>query len=79
MVCKLRKAVYGLKKAPHEWNNLLHKFLVDYGLFQLECDSACYSLITPTLVTYMVVYVDDVLIFCNDPSWTARFKLAFAT
>ncbi len=68
LVCKLLKAIYGLKQAPFEWNNLLHKFLIDYGLYQLKCDSACYALITPTLVVYAVVYVDDVLIFSSDPN-----------
>ena len=33
LVCKLRKAVYGLKQAPFEWNTLFHSFLVGYGLF----------------------------------------------
>ena len=78
MVCKLLKAVYGLKQAPFEWNSLLHSFLTDYGLHQLKCDSACYALITPTLVVYVAVYVDDVLIFSNDPDWTRQFKVAFA-
>ena len=50
LVCKLLKAVYGLKQAPFEWNSLLHKFLKDYGLYQLKCDRACYALITPNLV-----------------------------
>ncbi len=47
LVCKLLKAVYGLKQAPFEWNSLLHAFLTDYGLHQLKCDSACYALLLP--------------------------------
>ncbi len=78
LVCRLRKAVYGLKQALFEWNRLLHCFLSDYGLHQLKCDSACYALITPTLVVYYVaVYVDDVLIFSSDPAWTRQFLVAF--
>ncbi len=78
LVCKLLKAAYGLKQAPFEWNSLLHAFLTDYGLHQLKCDSACYAVITPTLVVYVAVYVDGVLIFSSDPEWTRRFKAAFA-
>jgi hypothetical protein len=78
VMCKLLKAVYGLKQAPFEWNSLLHKFLTDYGLHQLKCDNACYALITPTRVVYIAVYVDDVLIFSSDPEWTRQFKAAFA-
>ena len=40
VMCKLLKAVYGLKQAPFEWNSLLHKFLTGYGLHQLKCDNA---------------------------------------
>ncbi len=68
LVCKLLKAVYGLKQAPFEWNSMLHKFLIDYGLYQLKCDSACYALITPNLIVYVAVYVDDVLSFSSDPA-----------
>ena len=68
LVCKLLKAVYGLKQAPFEWNGLLHSFLVGYGMHQLKCDSACYALMTPSVVAYAAVYVDDVLIFCSDPN-----------
>ena len=78
LVCRLLKAVYGLKQAPFEWNSRLHSFLTDYGLHQLKCDSACYALITPTLVVYIVVYVDYVLIFSSDLAWTRRFLTAFA-
>ena len=70
LVCRLLKAVYGLKQAPHEWNSLLHDFLTNYALHQLKCDNACYSLVTPTPVVYVAVYVDDILIFSNDPEWT---------
>ena len=41
--------------------------------------TTCYAPITPTLVVYVVVYVDDVLIFNSDPEWTRQFKAAFAT
>ena len=78
LVCKLRKAVYGLKQAPFEWNSLLHSFLIGSGLFQLKCDSACYALLTPDAAAYIVVYVDDVLIFSNSPDWIVTFKAAFA-
>ena len=33
-------------------------------------------MITPTLVVYVAVYVDDVLIFNSDPAWTRQFKAA---
>ena len=83
MVCKLRKAVYGLKHSPIEWNSLLHSFyytafILLHGLFQLKCDSACYALLTLDVAAYVAVYVDDVLIFSSSPEWTATFKAAFA-
>ena len=78
MVCKLRKAFYGLKQAPYEWNSLLHSFLVGYGLFQLKCDSACYALLTLDVAAYIVVYVDDVLIFSTNNNWTLDFMSAFS-
>ena len=67
-VCHLKKAIYGLKQAPFEWNATLHDFFLQQKLTQLRCDSGCYTLLTSTLVAYVAVYVDDILIFSNDPS-----------
>ena len=58
---------------------MLHTFLIDYGLHQLKCDSACYALLTPTIAAYDAAYVDYVLMFNTDPQWSATFKIAFGT
>ena len=76
LVYNLRKAVYGLKQTPFDWNSLLHCFSIGYGLFQLKCDNACYALLTPDVAAYVAVYVDDVFIFCSNPEWTVNFKAA---
>ena len=47
-------------------------------LFQLECDSACYALLTPDVAAYIVVYVDDVLIFNTNNNWTLDFMSALS-
>jgi hypothetical protein len=39
---KLLKALYGLKQAPREWNEVLHKFLIDQGLIQSKRDPCIY-------------------------------------
>ena len=36
-------------------------------------------LLTPDIVAYVVVYVDDILVFSNDASWSSAFKSALAS
>lgn len=57
----------------------MHSLLIGYGLFQLKCDIACYALLHPDVAAYIVVYVDDDLIFNITPEWTVRLKAIFAT
>jgi hypothetical protein len=41
LVCKLRKALYGLKKALRQWNAKNYKFLVDHLGFKSSPNDPC--------------------------------------
>lgn len=59
-VCKLRKAVYGLKQAPWAWYNELKGFLLSYGFVNSHSDTSLFIYHTPIveylIVTYMQQY-----------------------
>lgn len=65
-VCRLTKALYGLKKAPRAWFDTFSEFLIDFGF--------CCSKSDPSLFTYhkgdktlvLLLYVDDILLTGSD-------------
>ena len=79
LVCLLKRAIYGLKQAPHEWNSTLHEFFLSLGLRQLHSDSGCYVLRKGDLIAYVAVYVDDIAIFSNSRAWIYEFKAALSS
>jgi hypothetical protein len=61
-VCKLKKAVYGIKQAPKEWNDEINKTLVGMGMKRCVSDSCIY--IKPTKnngVIIIALFVDDIV------------------
>lgn len=78
LVCRLRKAVYGLKQAPHNWHRLLHDFMVTQGCRQLRTDPGAYVFRSADglILGIIAIYVDDVLICSNSVAWIASFKQA---
>lgn len=58
-VCRLNKAVYGLKQAGRVWNKKLDAFLIGIGFKRSKCDPCVY--IKANII--IAVYVDDLLIF----------------
>ena len=36
MVCRLHKALYGLKKTPRAWYKILHKYLLKIGFERID-------------------------------------------
>lgn len=58
-VCRLNKAVYGLKQAGRVWNIKLDAFLIKIGFARSKCDPCVY--ISKKVI--IAVYVDDHLIF----------------
>ena len=61
-VCRLHKALYGLKQAPRAWFERLHKALLQFGFVSSKADQSLFFRITSTHTTYILVFVDDILI-----------------
>lgn len=64
-VCKLQKALYGLKQAPRAWYSTFSKFLLSQGFVNSKCDSSLLIYKAASVVTILLVYVDDILLTGN--------------
>lgn len=62
LACHLHKALYGLKQAPRAWHHRLHQELDSYGFKASEADPSLYTYTGKEYNTYILVYVDDILI-----------------
>ncbi|CAI5998961.1 unnamed protein product [Closterium sp. NIES-65] len=62
-VWKLKKALYGLKQAPRQWYMKLRKVLEGIGFTPSTADHSLFMLGEGEHRSFMVVYVDDILIF----------------
>ncbi|CAI7809740.1 unnamed protein product [Closterium sp. NIES-53] len=62
-VLKLKKALYGLKQAPRQWYLKLRGILEEIGFTPSTADHSLFMLGEGEQRSFMVVYVDDILIF----------------
>ncbi|CAI7773820.1 unnamed protein product [Closterium sp. NIES-54] len=62
-VLRLKKALYGLKQAPRQWYLKLRGVLEESGFTPLTADHSLFMLGEGEQRSFMVVYVDDILIF----------------
>jgi len=61
-VCKLRKAIYGLRQAPRTWHDSLKAFVVSYGFSTSLSDSSLFIYNRAGVQAFLLVYVDDLLL-----------------
>lgn len=66
MVCKLIRAIYGLKQASRRWNKRFDETIKKFGFTQKEDEPCVYKKVSGSHVAFLVLYVDDILLIGND-------------
>lgn len=64
-VCKLIKAIYGLKQASRMWYEEFNAFIMSIGFKKCGSDQYLYIRIFGGIKCYVLLYVDDLLIVCE--------------
>jgi hypothetical protein len=65
-VCMLRRALYGLKKAPRAWYACIDNYLLGLGFTKSEADPNLYYLVVEGKPLILVLYVDDLKLTGTD-------------
>ncbi|KAJ9538361.1 hypothetical protein OSB04_031094 [Centaurea solstitialis] len=65
-VCKLLKFIYGLKQASRSWNLHFDVRIKEFGFTKSEFEPCVYTKFSGSIVTFLVLYVDDILLIGND-------------
>ena len=58
-VCRLRRALYGLKQEPHAWYTRIDSYLLGMGFTKSEADSNLYYILVKGETLILVLHVDD--------------------
>jgi hypothetical protein len=67
MMCKLHKAIYGLKQVPGTWFHRLFCYLLDIGFTTPLVDTSLVIFITSNIKVFMLIYMDDIIITGTHP------------
>ena len=67
-VCRLHKSLYGLKQAPRALFERFTFHLFHLGFTASYADPSLFNLHTSTVILYLLLYVDDIIITKNSPT-----------
>jgi len=65
-ICKLKKSIYGLKQASRSWNIRFDEVVKGFGFRQNEEEPCVYKKESGSIVVFLILYVDDILLIGND-------------
>ncbi|KAK1440871.1 hypothetical protein QVD17_06703 [Tagetes erecta] len=65
-VCKLNKSIYGLKQASRSWNLRFDQKIKEFGFVKNEDEPCVYRKASGSSISFLILYVDDILIIGNN-------------
>ncbi|KAL4282170.1 hypothetical protein GQ457_03G015050 [Hibiscus cannabinus] len=65
-VCKLQRSIYGLKQASRSWNLRFNDVIQEFGFIKNEDEPCVYKKFSGSIVSFLILYVDDIQIIGND-------------
>eukprot|EP00253_Pinus_taeda_P009234 PITA_09234 len=73
-ICKLKKALYGVKQAPRAWYSRIYAYLIENGFDKCDGEPTLYIKENDGKILIIVLYVDDLIFISNDASLIDDFK-----
>jgi hypothetical protein len=70
-VCRLDKAIYGLKQALRAWYARLSSKLIHLGFAASTGDMSLFFYKDKNITMYVLIYVDDIIVISSSPNATA--------
>ena len=66
MVCRLKRSIYGLKKASRQWYLKFDKIGTSFCFIENKFDQCVYMKVIGSKFIFMVLYVDDILLATSE-------------
>ncbi|KAM1278430.1 hypothetical protein ACFX2J_030451 [Malus domestica] len=76
MICKLHKAIYGLKQSPKAWYAMLNSVLEKAGFLRSNADSSLFVRTNTSGKLVVLIYVDDLIITRDSAAEIEALKLS---
>ena len=73
-ICKLHRSIYGIKQAPQSWNTHFNNIIKSFDSIKNEEEPYVYKKVSGRTVTFLILYVDDILLIGNDVSMLTSIK-----
>ncbi|KAH9652496.1 protein kinase domain-containing protein [Citrus sinensis] len=74
LVCKLNKSIYELKQASRNWFSKFSSTIQQAGFRQSKADYSLFVKTNAKFSTFVLVYVDDIIVAGNDAAEVSRIK-----
>jgi hypothetical protein len=69
------KSIYGLKQASRSWNIRFDEAIKSFGFSQNIDEPCVYKKASGRIITFLILYVDDILLIGNDVGAMSSIKM----